>query len=139
MAATIKTRNNILNNIFQNKPYTIPEILYIALSKTAPNETGGNCTEPTAASYKRLAVASNNINWGDAVGGSINNLVALRFDEAEESWTTAAAPITHWAIYDSQNDGDMLFYGSLLRAQEIPTGSILEIPENGLVTTILNA
>ena len=35
--------------------------------------------------------------------------------------------------------GNMLFFGSLLKAQEVPAGGILEIPQNALVTTILNA
>lgn len=139
MAMTNNMKNNVLNNLFRNKTYAVPSVLYIALSKTAPTESGGNCTEPTSPSYKRLAVSSNEINWNESVGGTISNSVALRFNEAGESWTTAAAPITHWAIFDSQADGNMLFYGALARAQEIPTGSILEIPENGLVTTILNS
>jgi hypothetical protein len=138
MAATTKMRNDILNKLFRNDNIVFPTTLYIALSKTAPNDSGGNITEPTASSYTRLAVSSDSINWTEATTGTLNNSVAFRFSEAEESWTTAASPITHWAIYDAQTGGNMMFYGSLLRAQEIPTGSILEIPENGLVTTILN-
>jgi hypothetical protein len=139
MAATTKMKNDILNKFFRGDTLEIPSVMYIALSKTAPNDAGGNATEPTAASYARLAVQSSSVNWTEALSGSLSNSVALRFDEAQESWTTAAAPITHWAIYDAQTGGNMLFYGSLVRSQEIPTGSILEIPENGLVTTILNA
>lgn len=139
MAATTKMKNNLLNLIFRNRTYNMPDMLYIALSKTAPNDNGTNCTEPAAQSYQRLAIASNEINWTESNGGSLSNAIDFRFNEAEEPWTTAAAPVTHWAIFDSQYDGDMLFYGALTRAQEIPTGSILEIPENGLVTTILNA
>ena len=58
---------------------------------------------------------------------------------SSESWTTAAAPLTHWAIFDAPTGGNMLFFGSLLKAQEVPAGGILEIPQNALVTTILNA
>jgi hypothetical protein len=33
----------------------------------------------------------------------------------------------------------MMFYGELMRAQEIPAGAVLEIPAEGLTTTVLNA
>ena len=50
MAMTNNMKNNVLNNLFRNKTYAVPSVLYIALSKTAPTESGGNCTEPTSAS-----------------------------------------------------------------------------------------
>ena len=138
MAMTTYLKNKILDNLFRGSSYTVPGTMYIALSKTLPTDAGTNCTEPTASSYERFAVASNTVNWVAANEGSISNSKALRFNEAQETWTTSASPITHWAIYDAKTSGNMLFYGSLTRTQEIPRGSILEIPENGLVTTIIN-
>ena len=138
MSATTYLKNAILNSQFRNDPYAIPTMLYVGLSKTAPNDLGTNCTEPTSASYKRLEIASNAVNWEEATEGSITNTATLRFNEAEESWTTQAAPITHWAIFDASTGGNMLYYGQLTKSQEIPRGSILEIPENGLTTTIVN-
>ena len=138
MGMTNYLKNNILNDLFRGVAFTSPSVVYIALSKTAPTELGSNCTEPSAASYERLSVTSNGINWAEAVNGSLSNSIALRFTEAEESWTTQASPVTHWAIFDAPTDGNMLFFGALSRSQEIPRGSILEIPENGLVTTIIN-
>lgn len=138
MAMTTFLKNELLKQQFRGVSYTAPNVMYIALSKSAPNDLGTNCNEPTANSYERLAVATNSTNWTDATDGTISNSVSFRFNEAEESWTTSAAPITHWAIYDSATSGNMLFYGALTRAQEIPRGAVLEIPENGLVTTIVN-
>lgn len=138
MGMTNYLKNNILNDLFRGVAFTSPSVVYIALSKTAPTELGSNCTEPSAASYERLSVTSNGINWAEAVNGSLSNSIALRFTEAEESWTTQASPVTHWAIFDAPTDGNMLFFGALSRSQEIPRGSILEIPESGLVTTIIN-
>lgn len=138
MAMTTYLKNEVLENLFQNKVFTVPRMMYIALSKTAPTDAGTGCTEPTSASYFRLGVTSNETNWTSAAEGSLSNSIALRFTEAQESWTTQAAPISHWAIFDSQTGGNMLFYGALTKTQEIPRGSILEIPENGLVTTIIN-
>ena len=67
------------------------------------------------------------------------SIIYVAFAEAEESWTTQAAPITHWAMFDQETGGNMLFYGQLTKTQEVPRGAILEFPENGLTTTILNA
>lgn len=138
MAMTTYLKNALLNRLFRSTAYEMPSVMYIALSKTAPTEAGGNCTEPSVEDYKRLEIASNEVNWSAADEGSINNATVFRFEETKESWTTAAAPITHWAIFDNSTNGNMLFFGSLTQAQEIPRGSILEIPENGLVTTIIN-
>ena len=138
MGMTNYLKNSMLEDLFRGVAYSSPSVVYIALSKTAPTELGTNCTEPSTASYERLSVTSNEVNWAAAVNGSLSNSVALRFPEAEESWTSQASPITHWAIFDAPPDGNMLFFGSLSRSQEIPRGSILEIPESGLVTTIIN-
>lgn len=100
---------------------------------------GTNCTEPTVSSYKRFAAKCDATNWNESVQGSTTNSVVFRFNEAQESWTTAASPVTHWVIFDAATGGNMMFYGELMRAQEIPTGAVLEIPAEGLTTTVLNA
>ena len=138
MAMTTYLKNKTLDNLFKGEIFTPPSIIYVALSKSAPTDEGTNCTEPSEASYKRLAITSNSVNWTAANNGTISNSTTLRFDEAEESWTTQAAPITHWAMFDQETGGNMLFYGALTKTQEVPRGSILEFPENGLTTTILN-
>ena len=139
MAMTTYLKNKTLDNLFRGESYTSPSIIYVALSKSAPTDAGSNCTEPDASSYKRLATSSNSVNWNASNNGTISNASTLRFAEAEESWTTQAAPITHWAMFDQETGGNMLFYGQLTKTQEVPRGAILEFPENGLTTTILNA
>ena len=131
--------NAVLNHLFRGQAYTAPSTLYLGVSKSAPNEAGTGFTEPTAPSYARYEITSNTANWTEPTTGSLSNSTAFRFVEAEESWTTAAAPLTHWAIFDAPTGGNMLFFGSLLKPQEVPAGGILEIPQNALVTTILNA
>ena len=133
------TENALLNHLFRGQAYTTPGTLYLGVGKSAPNEAGTGFTEPTAHSYARYEITSNTTNWTEPISGSLSNSTAFRFTEAEESWTTAAAPLTHWALFDAPTGGNMLFFGSLLKAQEVPAGGILEIPQNALVTTILNA
>lgn len=138
MGMTNYLKNSILEDLFRGVAYTSPSVVYVAISKTAPTELGTNCTEPNTASYERLSVTSNEVNWANAVNGSISNSITLRFREAEESWTSQASPITHWAIFDAPTDGNMLFFGALSKSQEVPRGSIVELPEGGLITTIIN-
>ena len=133
------TENALLNHLFRGQAYITPGTLYLGVGKSAPNEAGTGFTEPTAPSYARYEITSNTTNWTEPISGSLSNSTAFRFTEAEESWTTAAAPLTHWALFDAPTGGNMLFFGSLLKAQEVPAGGILEIPQNALVTTILNA
>ena len=133
------TENALLNHLFRGQAYTTPGTLYLGVGKSAPNEAGTGFTEPTAPSSARYEITSNTTNWTEPISGSLSNSTAFRFTEAEESWTTAAAPLTHWALFDAPTGGNMLFFGSLLKAQEVPAGGILEIPQNALVTTILNA
>ena len=133
------TENALLNHLFRGQAYTTLGTLYLGVGKSAPNEAGTGFTEPTAPSYARYEITSNTTNWTEPISGSLSNSTAFRFTEAEESWTTAAAPLTHWALFDAPTGGNMLFFGSLLKAQEVPAGGILEIPQNALVTTILNA
>ena len=136
---TTYMKNALLKDLFRGEAYATPGTLYLGVGKTAPTEAGTGFTEPDAPSYKRYEIASNTSNWTEPSDGSLSNSPAFRFNEAEESWTTAAAPLTHWAIFDAQTGGNMLFFGSLLKPQEVPAGGILEIPQNALVTTILNA
>ena len=133
------TENALLNHLFRGQAYTTPGTLYLGVGKSASNEAGTGFTEPTAPSYARYEITSNTTNWTEPISGSLSNSTSFRFAEAEESWTTAAAPLTHWALFDAPTGGNMLFFGSLLKAQEVPAGGILEIPQNALVTTILNA
>ena len=133
------TENALLNHLFRGQAYTTPGTLYLGVGKSAPNEAGTGFTEPTAPSYARYEITSNTTNWTEPISGSLSNSTAFRFTEAAEYWTTAAAPLTHWALFDAPTGGNMLFFGSLLKAQEVPAGGILEIPQNALVTTILNA
>lgn len=63
--------NLVAGNVFRSKETpAIPTKYYIGLSKTEPNETGGNVTEPeTAAGYARVELNS----LGEPVDGLVTN------------------------------------------------------------------
>lgn len=131
-------KNNVLNSWFRGVEAILPTTLYVALSTTAPTEDSTNVTEPVASSYSRIAIEANTSNWTESTNGELTNAVVFRFPEATEAWSTASNKITHFAIYDSLTDGNLLFFGELLIPQEIPIGSIMEIPIGGLSTRLTN-
>lgn len=135
---TTYMKNKLLNDWFRNEAYDFPDIIYLGLSKTSPNEDGTGVTEPTANSYKRLALNCDTDTWTTSTEGSVTNVNVLRFSESEECWASSQDPITHYVIYDNDNNGNLLFYGELERVQEIPIGSILEVKDRVLTTTIIN-
>ena len=101
--------NLVAGNVFRSKETpAIPTKYYIGLSKTAPNETGGNVTEPeTAAGYARVELNS----LGEPVDGLVTNQQAINFNESTNGWGT----VTHFVVYDSNEvgAGNLLMYGAL--------------------------
>lgn len=135
---TLYMKNNILNNWFRGIEYSIPTALYLGFSHTEPSSDGTNVTEPSVETYKRLEILSNEENWTSPTNGSTSNDVTLRFPQAIDDWTTKSNPVNYYVIFDNLKEGNLLFYGQLEHSQQIPAGSILEIPINGLVTSILD-
>jgi hypothetical protein len=91
--------------------------LYIGLSTTPPNESGGNITEPaTAAGYAR--VATTQADWNTATIEATTRSVVTNAEDltfpavsAGENWGT----VTHFFISDiaTRNEGNMIGAGEL--------------------------
>lgn len=92
---------------------------WIALSTTAPDEDGGNVSEPSGDGYDRVETTSG--DWNDATDADpsvIDNSATITFPEATGSW----GEITHFAIFDSQTGGEMLASGSLDTSRTVEDG-----------------
>ena len=126
--------NLVAGNVFRSKETTaIPTKYYIGLSKTAPNETGGNVTEPeTAAGYARVELNS----LGEPVDGLVTNQQAINFNESTNGWGT----VTHFVVYDSNEvgAGNLLMYGALTTPRTVETATIMTIKENYLKLSVQN-
>ena len=72
--------NLVAGNVFRSKETpAIPTKYYIGLSKTEPNETGGNVTEPeTAAGYARVELNS----LGEPVDGLVRQSTSMSLPTA---------------------------------------------------------
>ena len=97
-------------------------IRYMALSSTKPNVTGGNVTEPSAASYARTLLGATGSNGFQAInhfgepvatddgeGMKIANTSEIHFNEALEDW----GELKYFAIYDSATGGTPIYIGEL--------------------------
>ena len=113
--------------------FTMPTTLYVAMSKTAPVADGTNVSEPTGANYARVAVLNNKTNFTNCDdNGSIKNKTKITFAESSGNW----GKLTHYAIYDSLTDGNMLFANQLQVERDIAIDMQLFIDINGLEFTL---
>lgn len=126
--------NLVASNVFRSKETpAIPTKYYIGLSKTEPNETGGNVTEPeTAAGYARVELNS----LGEPVDGLVTNQQAINFNESTNGW----GAVTHFVVYDSNEAGagNLLMYGALTTPRTVETATIMTIKENYLKLSVQN-
>ena len=104
---------------------------YLALSTTAPTETGENVTEPSGGGYARLLLGNGSSNRHfspasyDAETGyaSTANIDELHFNAATASWGT----IVGWAIYQNQTGGQPKAYGTFATSITVAVDNIATI------------
>lgn len=122
--------NNILNVRFGGAAVTAPVTYFVALSTTAPTNTGTNVTEPVGGAYARVGVTKNATNFPAAAARSISNGTAITFPAPTASWGT----VTHFALYDAATAGVFCGWGAFASGTTISSGgSAPVIPIGGLV------
>lgn len=126
--------NLVAGNVFRSKETpAIPAKYYIGLSKTAPDVTGDNVSEPeTSAGYARVELTS----LGEPVDGLVTNQQAINFNESTNGWGT----VTHFVVYDSDEvgAGNLLMYGELTTPRTVETATIMTIKEGYLKLSVQN-
>lgn len=123
--------NNMLDVRFGAAASTAPATYYVALSTTAPTNTGTNVTEPSGGAYARVAVTNNATNFPAASGRAKSNGTVVTFPTATASWGT----ISHFALYDAATGGTMRAWGALTTAQAVASGAIADFPAGSLTIT----
>ena len=121
------TEKKILDHIFGVASYNPPTEAYLALSTTAPNESGGNVTEPSGGGYSRVR-----INFNGAGARKLVQAGDIVFPEATADWGN----VTDYAIYDNATGGNMLAYGTFNLTKHISTGATATIPGSSIVLEI---
>ena len=119
-------------NLFRTKETPpIPNEMWIGLSSTAPNINGTNVTEPAAsAGYSRVKLDM----MSEPATGVVTNESNIDFNESTASWGT----LTHFVIFDAQNEGHLLQYGPLSTPRSVETATIMTIKQGYLNLSVQN-
>lgn len=124
--------NCIMGNVFMTKlSPTLPKKVYLGLSSTAPQVDGTGVSEPLAsAGYHRVELT----NLSEPVNGVVSNDGAIQFDESSASWGT----ITHFVLFDSPTDGNLLMFNQLFESRSVETATIVMVKTGSLKLTLAN-
>jgi hypothetical protein len=123
--------NKLLDHILGDTSYSAPATVYVGLYTSGPNDAGGG-TEVSGNGYARVAVTNNTTNWPNASAGSKSNGTAIEFAAASGgSWGT----ITHFALFDADTAGNILYYGSLTSSKTISDGDQARFVAGALTVT----
>jgi hypothetical protein len=123
-----------LSQALFGKTIGVASVYYIAALKVAPNtsSTGSNIIEPTQNEYARVAVPNSSTGWFVAGIGSVHNKENLRYPTAATDWGW----ITHYAVCDSANDGNVILFNKLSQRIYIEAGDILQINGSGVAISV---
>jgi hypothetical protein len=142
MATSATFKNIVASNIFNTAGKTaIPPVLYLAVSKTAPNASGGNVTEPVGGSYARVPFTSTFTSAPS--DGVVKNQAEIQFPESTADWGV----VTHWAVFSAAAGGSALMWKEIVNPVDGVTpcprstepGTILRVKPQELTMTILDA
>ena len=127
MALTNYLENKLLDHAIGKTAFAIPTV-YIALFKTAPDDTGAG-SECAYTGYARQAVGG---NFAAASGGSSANSADFTF-----GLKTAGTDDTvgWWATFDANAAGNMLEYGTFDASKLISNGDNPKILSGQLTRT----
>lgn len=118
--------NALINATLRGQPFVVSNV-YVGLFTADPTETGSTANEVNKASYERQL-----LTFGVPIDGQSTNNNEVLFPIAQEDWGL----ITHAALLDAQNDGNMLYYGPLDVPKSIGQYSQFRFPAGYVVVTI---
>lgn len=127
----------IAEDIFKHQETpNIPYDFYVALSSTAPSVDGTGVTEPDISTgYTRVFVDNSNLIFRESDdNASVTNHTKVYFPESITPWNN----ITHYAIFDAQEEGNLLMYGALNETMDVPIKTMVSIPIDALRITVEN-
>lgn len=121
----------VAGNVFRTKTSpAIPAAYYIGLSKTVPNLSGDNVSEPSGGGYARVKLT----DLSTPSDGTVTNNSAIDFAESTAAWGT----VTHFVVYDALTDGNLLMYGQLTTSRSVEAETIMTIKAGALTLSVVN-
>lgn len=122
MAKSDYLENAVVNHVLRNTALPAVPVVYIALSKADPLDTGAGLSEPTGGYARKAATFSAPTN------GATSNSALVIFGAATASWGT----ITHFAAFSAATGGNMLYHGALTASKVVAQYDSLEFPAGNL-------
>lgn len=92
--------------------------VYVALSTADPTDDGSGLAEPSGNGYARVETSGD--DWNESVNGSISNAENIVFPEPTGPWET----ITHFALFDAPENGNMLAHGTVETPRSVTAGYV---------------
>jgi len=124
----------ILEHTLRGNPLSTPSNIYVALFTSDPTDANTG-TEVADSSYLRQDAAKGGTidsGWtapapsGD--GTMTSNAKLLQFPPIADGTVT----ITHYAIYDAQSGGNMLYHAPFTTAKTLEINDVLSIDKGGI-------
>ena len=131
MGLTRYAKDIILNKTFTEGSVFETDNLYIGLWCNSPVDSFGdpvNIGEVTAESYSRASILNEEGSFSEVFDKDVRNLEEICFEEATEDWGI----ITYIGIFDSGEEGNLLFWCQLETAREVVTGDIVKFPPSSI-------
>lgn len=128
-AASDYLENKLLDHALGTTAYQAPTA-YLALFTAS---TGLETNTPSAeVSTNATAYGRQAISFDAASGGSADNSATVTFSAATANWGT----ITHVAIMDASQMGNVLFHGAVTTSKTIETGDTFQVSAGNLTISL---
>ena len=131
-AASDYTEDKVLDHVLGKgtRNFASPANLFIGLYTAS---TGLEANNPTAeVSTSGTGYARKAVTFGAASGGSASNSATVTFDVATGNWGT----VTHVAVLDALNAGNVLFHGPVTTSKSIESGDTFQISQGNLTISL---
>lgn len=140
MSFSNRTAQALLNSLFGKTSnfgvLASAPTIYVALSSTAPTETGTNVTEPSTGAYARKSTSAGDWNAATSADPSVvTNANPITFVTATGDWLSGD-DLTHFALYDAATSGNYLGGGALSAAKPVLDGDTASFPASALSVSL---
>lgn len=124
--------NSLVNATLRGGTYTGGSV-FVALFTSDPTDTGGG-VELSDSGYQRQRAHSTVASDGftSPSNGTTNNARNIIFPPIVDAQVT----VTHWAIFDAQAAGNMLYHAPLLNPKTLDPTDVLSFPIGSLTITL---
>lgn len=120
----------ILESTLRGASFPTPSVLYVALYEGDPTDTGSGAPELSDSSYVRQDASKGEgiaAGWTSPTvsgeGQMCSNTKVVQFPPIAD----AAVTVTHFALFDAQNGGNMLYKGAFTTSKTLEVNDVMSV------------